>query len=265
MKCLSPVLIFMLLAGCGSSSWKLNREIKLNDITPLGIAPSAQGLWVSDVAGNRVTLLDFNGKIIKSFHSFERPMHIAHHRNITYVPEYTNDLIKTIDHDMIVVISLPEMLDGPAGIAVGDNTLAIADFYNNRILFKKNGQITSIGKEGHGVGALYYPTDVAFHDGKIYVADAYNNRVQVFNESGESIQVIGSGDGIRVATGIAIADQSVLVTDFEGHRILIYDLQGTLRDILYDNLNQPTDLAVYQDRLYIANYGSNSILEFVRD
>ncbi len=265
MKYLFIALIFMILAGCGSPGWEFNREIKLTDITPLGIVVTGQGLWVSDVVGNQVVLLDLNGKPLKAFGPFERPMHIAHHNNITYVPEYTNDSIKVINNAAIASIILPQILDGPASIAVNDSALAIADFYNNRILLKKSGQITILGKEGHGAGELYYPTDVTFHAGKIYVADAYNNRVQVFDGSGQSIQMIGSGDDIQVATGIAISEQSVFVTDFEGSRILVYDLNGTLRDILYNNLNKPTDLAVYQNKLYIANYGGNSILEFVRN
>ena len=265
MKYFLVAVIFTTIAGCGSSGWKLNREIKLTDITPLGLVADNRGLWVSDVTGNRVVLLDFNGKILTVVDNLERPMHIALHHDTIYVPEYTNDSITAIGQYGVVPIPIAEMLDGPAGIAADDNTLAIADFYNNRILLKKNDRLYRLGKEGHNAGELYYPTDVAFYHGKIYVADAYNNRVQVFDEAGQSLQIIGDGDGIQVATGITVDEQSVFVTDFEGNRILIYDLEGALRYILYDSLNKPTDLVVYQNKLYVANYGGNSIVEFIRD
>lgn len=265
MKYLLQGLIIMLLAGCGSPSWEFSREIKLSDITPLGIVATDQGLWVSDVEGNRVILVDLDGKIQKAFSGFKRPMHIARHQDIIYVPEYINDTLKIIEGDAVVFMPWMEKLDGPAAIAVTDGGMAVADFYNNRVLFKKGELLTIIGKEGHQAGELYYPTDVEFYDHKIYVADAYNNRVQVFDEGGKGIQVIGEADGIRVATGIALSGNSIFVTDFDGNRILVYDLEGRLLQILNESLKNPTDIAVHQDRLYIANYGGNSILEFVRE
>ena len=265
MKYLLQGLILMSLAGCRPSNWEFHREIKLSNIAPLGIVATGQGLWVSDVEGNRVILVGLDGEIQKTFNGFKRPMHIARHQDIVYVPEYISDTLKIIEGGAVVFMPWMEKLDGPAAIAVADEGMAVADFYNNRVLFKKGELLTIIGKEGHQAGELYYPTDVEFYDHRIYVADAYNNRVQVFDEGGKGIQVIGEADGIHVATGIALSGNSIFVTDFEGNRILIYDLEGTLLQILSENLKNPTDIAVYQNRLYIANYGGNSILEFVRE
>ena len=112
---------------------------------------------------------------------------------------------------------------------------------------------------------MYYPTDVAIYKGKLFVADAYNNRVQVFDLKGNSLQIIGAKDGIRVATGIGIAHGQIFVTDFEGNRILIYDLRGRLQQVLDKDFIQPTDIAVAGSKLYVVNYGKNSLSVFSKN
>ena len=39
------------------------------------------------------------------------------------------------------------------------------------------------------------PSGIAWHKGKVYVVDAFNNRVQVFSETGDLLEVLGSDDG----------------------------------------------------------------------
>lgn len=262
---LSFLLGIVLLFGCRTpEKWVFLEEISLNDITPIGLIATDQHFWLSDVANNRIVKTDLKGNIIEEYAGFERPMHIALYQSKVYVLEYTTDALKVLIDGKTETLSLDEKPDAPSSVAVSEKGIAIADFYNHRVLFQANGSTTIIGKEGHNPGELYYPTDVEIYDGKIYVADAYNNRVQVFDQVGNFLQIIGETDGIQVATGIHFANQSLFVTDFEGNRILIYDLNGNLKQILHDYLNQPTDVYIHLDKMFVSNYGSNSILIFIQ-
>lgn len=123
----------------------------------------------------------------------------------------------------------------------------------------------SIGKEGHEPGELYYPTDVSFANGLLYVADAYNNRLQVFDLVGKLQRIIVAGDSIRTATGLTVSGGRLFVADFENSRLLVYDLEGNLLQQITGNLAQPTDIAAAEDKIFVANYGSNSVVVFRKE
>jgi DNA-binding beta-propeller fold protein YncE len=241
------------------TEWKFVKEIPLENISPIGIVAQGNFLWLSDVDNNRIVKIDHDGKIIESFDGFQRPMHLAIQLDKIYVPEYSSDTVKIIENGNVSTLVLKENTDAIGGISVDGNTIAIADFYNNRIILQQNDKTTIIGKEGHNDGELYYPTDVALKNDLIYVADAYNNRVQVFNLKGNYMRMIGWNESIKVATGLKVTDSQVIVADFEGNRILIYDLNGKLLQILNDKFNQPTDIEIVGNTMFIVNYKGNSI------
>lgn len=266
-KIISFFLGLLVISGCSenkkkkreATNWKFSKEIPLANISPIGIVAQGNFLWISDVDNNRIVKIDLDGKIIESFDGFQRPMHIAIQEDKIYVPEYTSDMVKIIDNETVSTLELKENTDAIAGIAVDENTVAVADFYNHRILFQQDDKVTIIGKEGHNDGELYYPTDVAIKNDLIYVADAYNNRVQVFDLKGNYVRMIGWNENIKVATGVKVADTQVIIADFEGNRILIYDLNGNLLQIVSGKFNQPTDIEIVKDKMYVVNYKGKSI------
>jgi len=91
------------------------------------------------------------------------------------------------------------------------------------------------------------------------VADAYNNWVQVFDQSGNFIKVIAWQENIKVATGIDVFEDKIFVTDIYGNRLLIYDFEGALLKTLSEVFNKPTDVLVKGVKLYVANYGENTV------
>lgn len=258
------LLLYLSFTACSSETqWVFEREIKLaSDIQPVGLAVDNQNIWLSDVKNNRVVMTDQEGKIIDEYDGFQRPMHIDMEEGNIFVPDYITDSIKTISKKQVGTFALLEKPDAPGSIAKNGGTVAVADFYNHRIILQNEQNVSFLGKEGHGAGELYYPTDVAIYNNKIYVADAYNNRVQVFDRDGKFLQVLGENDNIKVATGIAVSQDNIYVTDFEGNRILIYDLEGELIQILTDHLNMPTDIFISGNNLYIANFGGNNVLVY---
>ena len=69
-------------------------------------------------------------------------------------------------------IALPSKPDAPSSVSVLDNAIAVADFYNNRIIYTNGDEDRTFGEEGMDDGQLNYPTDVQFAHDQIYVADA---------------------------------------------------------------------------------------------
>jgi len=147
-------------------------------------------------------------------------------------------------------------------LAVDGNSVAIADFYNHRIILQQDDKVTIIGKEGHNDGELYYPTDVDIKKDLIYVADAYNNRVQVFDFEGKYVRMIGWNEGIKVATGLKVTDTQVIVADFDGNRVLVYDIYGKLLQTLIDKFNKPTDIELVDNNMFVLNYKGKTISVF---
>ncbi len=242
--------------------WRFQKEIKFDDIAPTGLQTDGEHLWISDAKNNRVIKSDLSGNVLNIYAGIKRPMHLSVYNSKVYVPEYLTDKIKIINGDEIEEFPLKEKPDAPAGVFVNDSLIAIADFYNHRIILQRGNNVLFIGKEGHKKGELYYPTDVSIANNKIYVADAYNNRVQVFDINGNSLKVIGDKDKINVATGIEVTGNNIFVTDFEGSRILIYKLNGELLQIITVHLNKPTDISVYKNVMYVTNFNGSSISIF---
>lgn len=268
MKRITFLLFIGLLffTGCKNKTigveWKFVKQIKLDNISPIGLQADGKYLWISDAKNNRVIKTDLDGSIVKKYPDIKRPMHLSLYNSKIFVPEYLTDNIITITEGKIETLQLNEKPNAPSGISVNDSVMAVADFYNHRIILIKKGNIKIIGKEGHKKGELYYPTDVALVNDKIYVADAYNNRVQVFDYNGNALKVIGDKDKINVATGIEVTDNNIFITDFEGNRILIYDLNSKLIYIINKHLNKPTDISISENKMYVSNYAGSSISVF---
>jgi DNA-binding beta-propeller fold protein YncE len=242
--------------------WKFSREIKLDSISPLGIVAQGDFLWLSDVDNNRILKIDVKGNIIEKHDGFQRPMHITINDHKIYIPEYISDTVKILESGNVSAYQLNEQPDAIGGVAVDGNTVALADFYNHRIILQKENNTIIIGKEGHNDGELYYPTDVDIKNDLIYVADAYNNRVQVFDLKGKYVRMIGWNENIKVATGLKVSDTQVIVADFDGNRILVYNLSGKLLQILTDKFNQPTDIEIEGNTMFVVNYKEKTITVF---
>ncbi len=260
------IIIFLLVifGSCGGSqeetTWQLIKSIPLDSVNPIGLTFTQEGLWLSDGDRNRLVLVDPDGKIIRTIDSLQRPMHIASAGNTLYVPLYGNDQIARITAKAILALPLKDSLDAPASISVFGKETAIADFYNHRILYSKDGETyLSIGSEGKEEGQFNYPTDVQITRDLIWVADAYNNRIQAFTKDGLFEKSIGADQKMNAATGIFVSDEELFVTDFENNRILIFEHSGKLKQIFSQGVEKPTDVLMTGDNLYIANYRNGSL------
>lgn len=259
------VLLFG-LSGCQQEEvpheWQLVRTIALDSINPIGLAEADGKIWLSDGDHNRVVLYDLADGPVQVVDGLDRPMHIAADRGSIYVPQYGNDKIEVINPRNRIAMLMPDSLDAPAGVDVREMEVAIADFYNNRILYYSGNDWIIFGKEGKAAGEFYYPTDVQITGEEIYVADAYNHRIQVFDKAGNPLRMFGNEDKMNATTGIFVGPESVFATDFENDRVLVYSSDGVRLQILEEGIEKPTDMIQLENKLYIANYRKAELLEY---
>ena len=263
---------FLISCKTKTKEWSYSSTLKLEGINPIGITDSNGELWLSDGDHNRLVQIAEDGEILKQIDSLDRPMHIASHHQLLYVPQYGNDKIERfIPEDNLVVLNGFERstvefesdmpLDAPSAIAVFDVEMAIVDFYNNRILYRNSAEEwISFGKKGSYKGHFFYPTDVQITLDKIWVADAYNNRIQVFDKQGNFLQMIGQDQKMDAATGLFVSESEVFITDFENNRALVFDHTGQLKQELKKGIAKATDLLVKDDVLYIINYRKGELV-----
>ncbi len=259
---LSAWLLINSCAQLPDYEWFYEKTIKLDGISPVGLVVTADGFWIADSDHNRIIKTDLEGNVMESYDNLQRPMHISYFNNTLYFPEYTSDTIRTLQNGQIGSIDIPEKPDAPAGVEVAENLIAVADFYNGRIILQKDGQNKTFGAKGNQAGELNYPTDVQWFNNKLYVADAYNHRVQVFDENGEVLKVIGEAEKMNASTGLYTNENQLVVTDFENNRVLTYTPEGELKHIISEHLNKPVDVFIYSNKLYVANYKGKSIAIF---
>lgn len=246
-----------------SSVWTFDEKIALDSFGIVGIASAGDGnLWLSDADNNRLVKIKADGQVLETQDGFDRPMHIADRDGALLVAEYGADLIRAIHHGHSDTLDFPESFDAPSGVDMEDNKIAVADFYNHRIVLTDSTANLTFGKKGNATGELTYPTDVQFAHGKIWVADAYNHRAQVFDLTGKHLKTFGEAEKMNAMTGIFVGETQVFVTDFENNRILVYDLDGNFKQVIADNLDKPTDVFQFDNQLFVVNYNGRFISIF---
>lgn len=259
--------------------WQFEKTIKLDGINPIGIAMDGNDIFLSDGDHNRVVKVGDDGKIMSEMEGFERPMHIDFgeadfkitdkvttsilKERALFIPEYGRDSIAVMRDNKLDYLVLKDSLDAPAAVSVYNNEMAIADFYPNRVLFYNGKNWISIGTEGKELGQLYYPTDVQITEKYIYVADAYNHRGQVFDKKGNGVAIIGADQKMNASTGLFVNDNAVFITDFENGRILIFDLEYNLKQVLETGIDKPTDIYVQDNFMYITNYRKGELVKYL--
>ncbi len=250
-----------LLSACNNKpkQWGYSGTIELTGIAPIGMIAAADGFWLSDVDHDRLVKIDKTGKVLQEIAGLTRPMHLDGHDDNFYIPQFGADKIVRWDGSALHEVIVADSLDAPGGVALGEGMLAVADFFNHRVVVNKQDSSFIIGKEGHDNGSLYYPTDLKIDRDYLYIADAYNNRVEVYDHRGKYVRTIGWQEGIRVATGVEAGNQQIFITDFHGNRLLVYDVYGQLLQTFSQHLDNPTDALLINDKLYVVNYRGQNI------
>ena len=227
---------------------------------PQRVAVSDDGhVIVTEYRGNCVTILDKEGKKVKSFGGeggsgnveFSWPCGVAiTPDNFILVVSDGNRIQKiSMDGDCVASVgeqeeeeeeSGPLQFNEPDGIAISPITgqVYIADCYNHRIQVL-NPDLTfshSFGSEGSGsaYGQFNEPCDIAIDgQGLVYVADYRNDCIQKFTPNGKFVAQFGSyGSGpgqLDRPRGITIDTAGtglVYVSEEDNHRVSVFTSDG---------------------------------------
>lgn len=165
--------------------------------------------------------------------TFSKPRGIAvDQQGNYYVADTGNGRIQTFGQDGKFISSFGEgRLREPNGIAVTvEGDIYVTDALQNKLFrFDRNRNLI---KEWSGPAPGFYgPRDVAVGPASsLFIVDQGNGRIVRFDTTTEKFSEWGSlGEGqgqFREATGIATADESVLVADNGNGRIQVFDLEG---------------------------------------
>ena len=189
-------------------------------------------------------------------------------------------------------------LNMPRGIAVGGNTVYIADTQNHRVREVVNGNIRTIAGRAHLSGdggpalsaQLFRPVSVAAgQDGSLFISDSNNRRVRKVDGTGTITTFAGDGDidegedevpatqvGLTIPEGLAVdATGNLLIVDSFTGRTRSVSADGVIstiagtgnrgfngdgRPALETDFNFPGCLAIdSQHRLYISDSSNNRV------
>ena len=122
-------------------------------------------------------------------------------------------------------------------------------------------------------GEMNSPRGITVHykTGNIYIADMSNHRVQVFTCNGDYLFMFN--EKMTQPVGICITHNRVLVTQFSGHCITMYELEGKLIKSVGSKgsgeaqFNCPYGLAVSDrtNNVYVCDYNNNRVQIFTED
>ena len=273
----------------------------LDNITPVRTITELNGPWevavsddghmiVTEYGGNCVTILDNEGKKVKSLGGeggsgnvmLNNPCGVA----ITpdnFILVSDNHRIQKISMDGDLVASVGEegsgrrQFNAPDGIAISPITgqVYIADSGNHRIQVL-NPDLTfshSFGKKGSANGQFNEPCDIAIDSqGLVYVTDYGNHRIQKFTPNGKFVAQFGSyGSGpgqLNRPCGITIDTAGtglVYVRDSGNHRVSVFTSDGVFVssfgrkgiDQLYFPLGLRFDKKGF---LYVCDFGNKRLV-----
>jgi len=133
--------LIMVLVRCKDSvkkekqEWVFERKIELpKKSRPLALVKTGDDIWFSDPENFRLLKIDLNGKVLDSITRIKRPMNIDFDNGKLYIPEFLSDTIWIYENGDKRPLDLCAKPKAPAGLAAKGDTIAVADFYNHRII-----------------------------------------------------------------------------------------------------------------------------------
>ena len=260
---------------------------------PWGVAVSDDGhVVVTESSGDCVTILDNEGKKVKSFGGkggsgiveFSYPRGVAITSD-NFILVSDNHRIQKISMDGDCVASVGEEGSGrrqfkyPAGIAISPITgqAYIVDSYNNRIQVLNPDLTFShlFGKKGSANGQFQVPGDIAIDSqGLVYVADSYNHRIQKFTPNGKFVAQFGScGSGpgqLDLPRGVTIDTAGtglVYVSEQRNYRVSVFTSDGVFVSSFgregsnNDQFNAPFGLRFDKNGfLYVCDFSNHQLV-----
>jgi DNA-binding beta-propeller fold protein YncE len=252
---------------------------------PLGIAIDAAGnVLVADSRNGRIEKFTPSGTFITSigtkgtgYGQLKEPNGIAIDRdgNI-YVADAGNHLVLKLGPDGSVIAQWSGPDPGfyaPRDIAIGpDNAIYVLDQGHSRIVkMAPDGNMLAVwGSEGAGDGQFANHTGLAIDakTNRVYVADPLHKRIQVFDSNGRFLWkwIVEEWRNNTWPLEHVIIDPKrdrLYASSVATHNLLVFDLNGArmgaLRPMLPDQLDGPSAMALWGDKLYVVSTFSDRV------
>lgn len=182
----------------GTINRKLNGTMPLNQPTGIAYNNSTDEIWVLETKAHRVTVLDRNFKIIKSFGTrgtkpgeYNYPTHIwIDNDGKAFISDAMNHRIQVLNSSGEFEMEFGELGDAtgyfarPKGVATdsrGNIYVADALFHMIQVFDKSGNFLLYFGGQGDKDGKFWMPNGICIDkDDFLYIADSYNSRIQIF-------------------------------------------------------------------------------------
>jgi len=265
------ILFIVLILACNNGkeqerSWHYTKSYPLNNVHPMSITGDQSNLYVSCGMKTELHKMNYDGGLIEAIKNIRKPKYInlLGPGEVLVAESEAHVATRVKNQESINTVPTNEFLETPYGISAAGHSLVITDYFKNRIYYNNEGKVMSFGKPGVADGDFNGPTDIQFMNGMIYVSDSRNNRVQVFDNNAKHQLSIGELDKIKMTGGIYVTKDELAVTDYQGNRVLIYNLNGKLKQVLNENFDQPSDVFIRGKEMFVTNFSSNSIAVFTK-
>ncbi len=257
--------------------------------SPKSVSSDANGnVYVLDSGNNRIQkftptgqLLTFIGGFGWEQGQFQLPADIFVYNSLDiFVADYENNRIERYDKDLNWLASYSSNRNWnpryqfyfPTAVCLSlHGDFFIADSENDRII-KLNASFEpelSFGDYDWGQGMLQEPSDIFItNQDRVYITDSKAATVMLYDYFGNFIQEIGT-EYLSNPQGIYVDEIGhVFVADSDQHAVFVFDRVGTLVLQIgsfgnkYGAFNEPYDVSVSRDLLFVADTGNHRIQVF---
>jgi hypothetical protein len=236
-------------------TWHYTKSFPLTNVNPISITGDDSHLYVSSGLKTEIFKLNYDGGLVQQIKNIRKPKYLnLLSTGVVVVAESEAHVASRVEgQDYITTIPTNDFLETPYGISIESNRIAISDLAKGKVYYNNGGKVNSITEN------LSSPTDVQFKNGKLYIADIKSNLIQVFDTLGKPRATIGKSENLKMIGGLYVNNEEIAVTDYNGNRLLVYDLKGKLKQSFTEQLQQPSDVFIKGREMFVVNYGSNEI------